>query len=362
MGERIRISYEDLRNPTVDQTLVRQAEEQALRMGMASTPTTGVVGGAALLHKSWFNLMIAGLIGAFIAWALIEPYFDDTSTEQAKTAMMGFLLFASTGALVGLMIGGIEGVLARNFLRALKGAAVGLAIGFGGGLVSTFAAGIILMVVLRIGLPIVGLHAIRDHHFSAVILFVIARSLAWTVAGMTVGLGPGIALKSKKLVLNGFLGGMIGGAIGGFFFDPINYIIGGGTFEAGAEASRAIGLCVVGATAGLMIGIVEMLSMDAWLLMTAGPLKGKQFIIYKDPTFLGSSPKCEVYLFKDPDIEPAHAVIHTVRDGYELEDNKTRSGTFVNGARVNRQRLKDGDKVSIGEVAFTYMERERKRS
>ena len=103
-------------------------------------------------------------------------------------------------------------------------------------------------------------------------------------------------------------------------FDPVNYVVSGGTLESGVAVSRALGFAVVGATTGFMIGLVETLTKDAWLLMTEGHLKGKQFIVYKNPTVIGSSPKCEVYLFKDPSIEPMHAAIHTIRDGYEIED------------------------------------------
>ena len=65
---------------------------------------------------------------------------------------------------------------------------------------------------------------------------------------------------------------------------------------------------------GLFVGLVESLTKDAWLLMIVGPLKGKQFIVYKNPTRIGSSPKCEIYLFKDPAIDPFHATINILRD------------------------------------------------
>ena len=213
-----------------------------------------------------------------------------------------------------------------------------------------------------IGIPIVGRDVASDpvHYFSGFLLLVIARSLAWTVAGMTVGLGPGIALKAKKVTYNGFLGGMIGGAIGGLLFDPINYLFSGGTFETGAEISRAFGFAVIGLSAGFMIGLVEMLTKDAWLLMTAGPLKGKQFIVYKNPTMIGSSPKNEIYLFKDPAIQPVHAAIHILRDGYEIENLNSLSDTYINGRAIKRQRLISGDTIQIGETKFIYTEKEKK--
>lgn len=327
-----------------------------MRMGM--TTRTIPPQKVSLIHKSWFYLMLAGALGAFIAWAVLEPYFDDSWTAEPSTAV-AILMLLSVGGLTGLMIGCMEGILARNFLRALKAGGLGFLVGFGGGFISLVLAGLLLAVIRPLGVAIVGRAAAADpvSHPSGFLLLVIVRSLIWTAVCMPVGLGPGIALKAKKLIMNGFLGGLIGGAIGGFLFDPINYIASGGTLMYAGEISRAIGFSVVGGCTGLMIGLVEMISKEAWLVMTEGPLKGKQFVIYKDPTVIGSSPRSEIYLFKDPAIEPAHAVIHTIRDGYEIEDKDTPDGTWINGQRTKRKRLISGDLIRIGKTQFTYSER-----
>jgi hypothetical protein len=361
--KRIRITHQDLSSPEVDDVLARQGGEAACRTGLNTEADLWKAEKVSLIHKSWFNLMLAGLVGALIAWALIEPHFEDTNKVDQKTVAVGLLLFPLVGGLAGLLIGSIEGFLARNHSRALKGGAVGFGLGFGGGLVSTIVAGLVMTIVVLIGVMIVGREAAEDpaHHFSVFMLAMIARSLAWAVAGMTVGLGPGIALKSRKLTLNGFLGGMIGGAIGGLLFDPINYVVSGGTLESGVEVSRAIGLGVIGASAGIMIGLVETFTKDAWLLMTAGPLKGKQFIIYKNPTTIGSSAGCEIYIFKDPLVDPVHAAVHAIRGGYEIEDRSANSGTWVNGQRIKRSRLVNGDEIQVGVAKFIYAEREKRQ-
>ncbi len=361
MTSKLRITHEELRSPEVDQVLKRQAEELTLRTGMATRTIQPQK--VSLIHRSWFYLMIAGALGAFIAWAVIEPYFDDEMVSVGS-GFIAFLLLLSVGGLTGLMIGCMEGILARNFFRALKAGGVGFLVGFGGGIASAIIAGLLMLFIDPLGIAIVGRAAAADpaSHLSGFLLLVIRRSLIWAVVCMAVGLGPGIALKAKKLIMNGFLGGLIGGAIGGFLFDPINYIVSGGTFMFGGEISRAVGFCVVGGCAGLMIGLVEMISKEAWLVMTEGPLKGKQFIIYRDPTVIGSSPRSEIYLFKDPLIEPAHAVIHTIRDGYEIEDKDTPDGTWINGQRIKRKRLTTGDEIRIGKTQFTYSERSKRPS
>ncbi len=360
MSDKIRITYEELNDPRISEVLARQEEENAWRAGAPSAAPEKVK--TAFFYRSWFYLLCAGLIGALIAWALVEPHFDDEMVTSGKGTAAAVILLLGVGGMAGLMIGAVEGILARNYSRAIRSGFIGLGIGVGGGFVALIAAGIVNIFIMIIGVAIVGERAAGDpqHHFAGFLLVMIWRTIVWTIVFMAVGLGPGIALKSKKMAWNGFVGGMIGGALGGLLFDPINYVVSGGTFQAAADLSRAIGFAVVGAFAGLMIGLVETLAKEAWLLMTAGPLKGKQFIVYRNPTLIGSSPRCDVYLFKDPEVQEVHAAIHTVRDGYEIEDKGTASGTFVNNVRIKRKRLANGDQIRIGKALFAYSEKEKK--
>jgi len=360
MSDKMRITYDELNDPRVNEVLARQEEESAWRAG-APAEAAGQAK-TAFIHRSWFYLLLAGLIGALIAWALVEPSFDDSMVQRNEGTAAALLMLLGVGGLTGLMIGAVEGFLARNYARAARSGLIGLGIGVGGGFVALIAAGLAGMLIGLVGVAIVGEEAASDpqHHFAGFLLVMILRSIMWTILFMTVGLGPGIALKSKKMAWNGFVGGMIGGALGGLLFDPINYLVSRGTFQADADLSRAIGFAVVGACAGLMIGLVETLAKESWLLMTAGPLKGKQFIIYRNPTLIGSNPRCDIYLFKDPAVEEAHAAIHAIRDGYELEDKGTREGTFINNVRIKRKRLMNGDQVRIGNALFVYSEKEKK--
>jgi hypothetical protein len=57
------------------------------------------------------------------------------------------------------------------------------------------------------------------------------------------------------------------------------------------------------------MGLVESAPKDRWLYVVAGPLAGKQFILYKSETSIGSRQESDIYLFKDPNILPRHAVI-----------------------------------------------------
>ena len=125
------------------------------------------------------------------------------------------------------------------------------------------------------------------------------------------------------------VGGVLGGLIGGLCFDPINAIF--SSPDGRATLSRCVGFVVIGFSVGLFVGLVEGWTKTAWLLMRAGPLAGKQFVLHRDTTVLGSSPKAEIYLFKDDAIEPRHALLHNRGGRFEIEDCKTPDGTYVNG-------------------------------
>ena len=111
--------------------------------------------------------------------------------------------------------------------------------------------------------------------------------------------------------------------------------------------------------AGVGTGLIENVAKSGWLRVVGGLIAGKQFIIYKNPTYLGSSPQCEIYLFKDPQVGPRHAAIHTVAGGYELEDLQSGTGTLVNSRPVSRVRLRNNDQVQVGATILLFQEKER---
>jgi hypothetical protein len=279
---------------------------------------------------------------------------DAEKGSSGKSMATAFLLFPLLGALIGLCVGCADGLLSRTYLKALKAGGLGMLIGGAGGLIS----GIIASIFYAILGALVG--SLELNPFTSApgfILQVVRRTVAWSILGMTLGLGQGIALKSKKMVLNGFLGGTLGALMGGLLFDPIDILVlSKGQYDPfrTAGVSRLVGFLVTGGFVGFMIGLVEQLNKDAWLVMTEGPIKGKQFILYKDVTRIGSSPACEIYLFKDPAVAPEHAVIRKIHDGYLLIDNSSKSGVTVNGRKRAEHKLDDGDLVQVGKARFSF--------
>jgi hypothetical protein len=274
--------------------------------------------------------------------------------------LIDFFAFAIIGACIAGCIAAADGLVSRNLSRGVLSCVCGIGIALVGGLIGNIPGGMVFRVATSlVSMTAEGMWTSGSLSGLPMMIMVIGRSLTWGILGLTVGLGQGVALRSKKLFLNGLLGGMLGGLIGGMFFDPICKLFENTDLSGQAVISRGFGFSVIGLSAGLMIGLVEHLAKDAWLLMRGGPLAGKEFIIYKSPTAIGSSPKCEIYLFKDADVEPRHALLVKVGNRHEIEDLKTPSGTYVNGQKIQRQILKSGDQIVIGKTALEFSERTR---
>lgn len=273
-------------------------------------------------------------------------------TLERRSMVAGFVLFPVVAALVGLAIGAADGLVCRQPRRALLCGVVGLFVGLVGGLVSSLVA-----TVAYAPFNILASRWMQGSWAPlGFLLQVVGRALAWAVAGMAMGLGQGVALRSSRLLLFGFLGGTLGGLLGGLLFDPIDLVV-LGTDKPSAHASRLVGLAVIGASVGLMIGLVELLARDAWLRMTEGPLAGKEFLLFKDRLRIGSDPGSEIYLFGDPQVDRHHGTLRTIGDEFEIEAQPGSRPLLVNGRPVERHRLNHGDQISIGRAAFVFQTR-----
>lgn len=274
--------------------------------------------------------------------------------DAAQTAV-ALLMFPVVAAMVGLAIGSADGLVCRLWRRMLLAGIVGLVVGFLGGFLSQFLAGLVYTPLNMLAMKQSG-EGIANLTAMGFFIQMCGRSLAWGMAGMAMGLGQGIALRSGRLLLYGFLGGAIGGLLGGLLFDPIDLIL-LGVDKPSAHVSRLIGFAVIGATVGLMIGVVELLARDAWLHMVAGPLAGKEFLIFKDRLQVGSSPRSDIYLFNDADVAERHAVIRAAADQYEIEAADQFHPVLVNGRAVTRTRLRHGDQITLGRTVFAFQRR-----
>lgn len=281
------------------------------------------------------------------------PLRDQAST----TDTFALLTFSIVAGFIGLGIGAADGIVCRVWRRALIGGLVGLLIGLVGALFTSVIARVVYTLLSNFAAS----QRSSDSSTAQALGFLlqmIARMFAWTLAGMAMGLGQGVALRSKRLLAYGFLGGVIGGLLGGLLFDPLDLVI-LGQDRVGAEISRLVGFVVIGAAVGAMIGVVELLTRDAWLRMTEGPLAGKEFLIFRDTMNIGASPKSEIYLFNDPGVAATHAQLRVIGDETEITARDRVHPLVVNQNAVKNARLRHGDRITIGSTSFVFEQRQR---
>lgn len=296
-------------------------------------------GKSKLFLRSWFYLGAAGLLGALAGWGAIEPFFRD----GLESSWADLLMIPSVVAALCVGCGIAESVVERSTRKALIRGSIALGIGIPLGFIFNFIANIFYNVLLSI---VAGSGALTPESPA----WWACRALAWVLFGASAGLVYGVVGLSGRKLLYGLLGGMLGAGIGGALFDPIALAMDSGSL------SRAVGFGLFGLATGVAIGLVESALKDRWLYVSAGPLAGKQFILYKPLTTLGRSQGCDIYLFKDLSIQELHAT-------FEMRGSRvwvTAHGpVYASGQPIKQKLLENRELLRIGRYSFLYQERQR---
>ena len=97
----------------------------------------------------------------------------------------------------------------------------------------------------------------------------------------------------------------------------------------------------------------------AYLIVLAGTDVGKMFKLLEGETVVGRSHRSDIRL-DDDSISRMHVKLTLDGTSVSIEDLGSSNGTLVNGERIHTVRLRDGDKIRLGETTilkFTYHDR-----
>jgi pSer/pThr/pTyr-binding forkhead associated (FHA) protein len=75
---------------------------------------------------------------------------------------------------------------------------------------------------------------------------------------------------------------------------------------------------------------------------------GKKVRLHKPITLIGRAPECTL-LLRASDVSKLHCQILIDTDTVAVEDLGSANGTFVNGKRIKKSRLHDGDELRIAD-------------
>jgi hypothetical protein len=89
------------------------------------------------------------------------------------------------------------------------------------------------------------------------------------------------------------------------------------------------------------------------LTCTMGAYAGQEFFLTEELTTIGSIGGNTIVL-QEAGVSKRHAGIKIEEMRFELADFGSTNGTFVNGAKITKQFLRDGDEVRIGEARMRF--------
>lgn len=250
-----------------------------------------------------------------------------------------FSAFLACG--IGLFLGLGEGVYYGSGRQAAKNAAIGAGISLVLGFVSGYIAQWLYSALMQN----------TESEFAMAFI----RGIGWAIMGLGIGFSAGLLKPEKKRMLFCMLGGLFGGFLGGFAFNyicDIPWAILGET-DTGI-IPRAVGITATGLLVGLGVGLLEQFAKSAWLKVIRGEFEGKEYLVFAGTTSIGNNGRNTIVLFKDKLVGEHHCDIIQEGNRYVLVDCGTPLGTVVNGMRVSRHVLRQGDAIAVGNSVLVF--------
>lgn len=282
----------------------------------------------------FYHAMLGGW-AAFVGWFVSELIL----LRRRGTELDATPIVLAT-ALVGAAIGGGIALLGAVANGRLRGYGVRFTFCLCGGLLGGALGGFI------------GNYLAESQVVSSFIR-VCLLVLGWMMVGLFIGGVEGVFDLSMKKIRNGLIGGAIGGLLGGLCFVPVVRLVGSDM------SARAIAFVILGTCIGLFIGLAQIILREAWLTVEQGFRPGRQFVLNIPVTVLGTSERSQLpfIAFGAKGVEPIHLRIEQQDDGrFVVRDNGTRTGTFVNGQRVQEELLQDDDVIQLGPNVVRFRE------
>ena len=91
----------------------------------------------------------------------------------------------------------------------------------------------------------------------------------------------------------------------------------------------------------------------ALLLVRSGPTAGARYLLDTDVTTIGRHPEADIF-FDDVTVSRRHAEVTRTGGFFELVDQRSLNGTYVNGERVDRAVLDNGAELRIGKFRLNF--------
>jgi hypothetical protein len=309
--------------------------------------------------KRIYYYFVFGALGGLTGWFLAALALANTgdAPHTAQRILYGALL----GGAMGLAIAAFDGITSGSFKRFVKFAAVGLALGVVAGAIALPLAQVAYATML-------GFDPEDPTKAPTGARAFLIGSLCWMLFGGLIGLGEGINKGTQSV--KGLAGGVAGGLIGGGLYEiaRASGVTGNPTAE---QLFIAVSLVLLGGMIGAAIALVTVALKRAWIEVVDGKFAGRIYDVtkYVDPALGSRRPgvigsdewSANVYLPGDAEILGHHAHIEYANGSPTLTvlPPARSAATLVNGSKIVRSPLKNGDHVQVGSTLMIYHQKRR---
>ena len=92
---------------------------------------------------------------------------------------------------------------------------------------------------------------------------------------------------------------------------------------------------------------------SALLVVKRGAADGSRFLLDSDLSKAGRHPNADIFL-DDVTVSRKHAEFKRAGTSFEVLDQASLNGTYLNGVRIDSATLSNGDEVQIGKFKLTF--------
>jgi len=280
---------------------------------------------------------IAGAFAGLLIWFSIDRtmllfVLSAGLHHRADSVATGRIAGGFIGAVFGLFLGVSDALTLDCIAKRVETAVLFLFVG----VLSGMAALSIHQIIPTAPVPVLAgkstLHLIPQHDLATTMFQSVSPSLAWSVLGALLGMIPGAVRRSFRIAWQGAAGGVAGALFAAPMIEGVQIQPGASSIST-SIAVRALAYGAAGGVLALGQAILPVILRRATLSIVDGAGKGREYLIGRRLTRLGSGSACDIVVSPDKN----SSIVATIEDvGSELRQSSTR--------------LNDGDILGVGEI------------
>lgn len=294
---------------------------------------------------------ICGAVGGLVGWFLAALFFWDSNSIIHQLSC-GTLLVAS----IGLSLLVYESRSNRPPTRPVHAAVLYLPLGA--------AAGSVAIPLTQWLYKMANVVFAPTSLWESIGIGIVCWVIFGGLTGLSVAIGRGFAYPTI------FLGGTSGGFLGALIYELARAFYFTQTTAFEQQVFLAIAFSALGGMIGFSVALGKPLLGRAWVEIISGKHTGRHYDLtkymahqlnYRRLGIIGSDEwSSQIYLPDDDQVMPSHALIGSINGTPTLlasPEAGESAHILINGRKVKKSAIKDGDQLQIGSTMLRYRHR-----